>query len=172
MPRNVLFASIALLFAVSASSLETETHILSPSEARSRVRMTTVFDESEPITPAIQTRDFSLTEDQDATKLVRGRDKSGKPWRLVLPPTTGGVWESDRGARTYFFAGYTGGAGMAPDTWIVAISFDENGRPVPFYMTTYGAPYDKQGIKDFVDLDPDGPVLLQQSGSKTGLGSE
>ncbi len=84
-----------------------------------------------------------------------------------------GAWESNRGGfRTYFFAGYTAGAGMAPDTWIVALSFDEHGRPIPFYMTTYGAPYDEQGIKDLVDLDADGPVLLQRNGSRTNLGSQ
>lgn len=160
--------SLALLFALGAPSLETETHVLSPSESRLRVRMATVFYESEPLIPAIHTRDFALTGDQDGTRLARGLDKSGKPWRLVLPPATRGAWASDRGgARTYFFAGYTGGAGMAPDTWIVAISFDEQARPIPFYTTTYGAPYDNRGIKDLIDLDADGPVLLQQDWIET-----
>ena len=61
---------------------------------------------------------------------------------------------------------------MAPDTWIFAISFDENGRPIPFYITTYGAPYDDRGIKDFVDLDPGSPVLLQQNGSRMSPASQ
>lgn len=163
--------SLALLFALRAPSLDTR--VLSESESHSRVRMTTLFYGSEPFPPAIHTHEFVLTEVEDAEKLVRGRDKSGKPWRLALPAPTRGAWLSDRGdARTYFFAGYTGGAGMAPDTWLLAISFDENGRPIPFYMTTYGAPYDDHGIKDFVDLDPGSPVLLQQNGSRMSPASQ
>jgi len=128
--------------------------------------MTTLFYAQEPI-GAIRARDFLFTERQDASKLARGRDKSGKPWQLVLPAPTHGLWESDRGgARTYYFAGYTGGAGMAPGTWIVALSFDEQARPVPFYLNSYGA-YDDKGITDLLDLDPTGPVLLQQDWLET-----
>ncbi len=70
------------------------------------------------------------------------------------------------GARTYYFAGYTGGAGMAPGSWLLAISFDEQGRPVPFYITGY-ATYDKTGVSDVVNLDGTGPELLQQNWEET-----
>jgi hypothetical protein len=70
------------------------------------------------------------------------------------------------GARTYFFAGYTGGAGMAPGSFIVAISFDGQGRPVPFYVTGY-ANYNRDGIRDLVDLDGNGPELIQQDWVET-----
>ncbi len=129
--------------------------------------MTTIFYEREPLTPAIQTRDFSITENDGAAKLVSGRDKSGKRWTLLLPSATHGLWEIKRGAgRVYYFAGYTGGAGMAPGTWIVVLSFDKQARPNPFYLNTYNG-YDHQGITDLLDLDKRGPELLQQDWVET-----
>lgn len=51
---------------------------------------------------------------------------------------------------------------MAPTTWILALSFDEKGRPVPFYTISHDT-YDKNGIDDVLDLDGTGPELLEQS---------
>jgi hypothetical protein len=55
---------------------------------------------------------------------------------------------------------------MAPATWVLALSFDEQGRPVPFYVMG-NATYDSNGIDDVVDLDGTGPELLQQNWAET-----
>jgi hypothetical protein len=129
--------------------------------------MTTIFYEREPLTPAIQTPDFSIAANDGAGELVSGRDKSGKRWTLLLPQATHGLWEINRGAsRVYYFAGYTGGAGMAPGSWIVVLSFNKQARPNPFYLNTYNG-YDREGITDLLDLDERGPELLQQDWMET-----
>jgi len=129
--------------------------------------MITIFYEREPFTAPVRTPDFVVTETEDGLKLARGRDRSGKEWRALMPPATHGLWKTvQNDSRTYYFAGYTGGAGMAPDTWILALSFDERGRPIPFYVTSYSG-YDAQGIKDLLDLPAIGPVLLQQTWLET-----
>jgi hypothetical protein len=77
------------------------------------------------------------------------------------------LWETNsNGRRTYYFAGYTGGAGMAPPTWLLILSFDERGRPVPFYVVGR-AQYDSRGIDDVLNLDGTGPELLQQDWVET-----
>jgi hypothetical protein len=55
---------------------------------------------------------------------------------------------------------------MAPDTWILVLSFDEQRRPVPFYVIGYAA-YDSNGISDLLNLDGTGPELLQQNWEET-----
>jgi hypothetical protein len=126
-----------------------------------------LFYERATFNPPVRTPDFLVTELENGSKLVRGRDKSGKPWQAVLPPATHGLWKTDvNGTRTYYFAGYTGGAGMAPDTWILTLSFDEQARPVPFYVLSYAA-YDGNGINDLLNLDGTGPELLQQDWAET-----
>jgi len=143
-----------------------ETHVIPPSDLRKRVPMTTLFYGHEPV-GVVHAPDFMLTETEDGSKLAEGQGRSGRSWRLSLPPTTRGLWEAERnGGRTYYFAGYTGGAGMAPDTWILVLSFDEQRQPVPFYLSTYSG-YDSAGIKDALDLDGTGPELLQQSWVET-----
>ena len=157
------FIPSALLIAITAFSLET--HVIPASDLRKRVPMTTVFYQPASFNPPpIRTPDFLAAMLEDGSRLVRGRDKSGKPWRAGLPAATRGLWKTDvNGTRTYYFAGYTGGAGMAPDTWILVLSFDEQGRPIPFYVTTSHADYDSKGISDILNLDGTGPELLQQN---------
>lgn len=130
--------------------------------------MTTVFYEHEPFSPPVHAPDFLVTETDSGYKLVRGRDKSGKPWQAMLPATTHGIWKTSvNGIRTYYFAGYTGGAGMAPGVWILILSFDGQGRPVPFYVLSSGTTYDGAGISDLLNLDGTGPELLQQEWAET-----
>ena len=157
------FIPSALLIAITAFSLET--HVIPASDLRKRVPMTTVFYQPASFNPPpIRTPDFLAAMLEDGSRLVRGRDKSGKPWRAVLPAATRGLWKTDvNGTRTYYFAGYTGGAGMAPDSWILVLSVDEQGRPIPFYVTTSHADYDSKGISDILNLDGTGPELLQQN---------
>jgi hypothetical protein len=156
---------LTLLTAVTAFSLETQ--VIPASDLQKRVPMTTVFFERVSFNPPVGTPDFLVTELEDGSKLARGRDKSEKPWRAVLPATTDGLWKTDVNAtRTYYFAGRTGGAGLAPTTWVLALSFDEQARPVPFYVVGF-ATYDRKGITDILNLDGTGPELLQQNREET-----
>ena len=85
----------------------------------------------------------------------------------MASPALRGLWKTDiHGLRNYYFAGYTGGAGMAPDSWIFILSFDDHARPVPFYVTSYAA-YDNKGIRDLLNLDGTGPQLVQQTWAET-----
>ena len=142
--------------AVSAFGLETQ--LLSPSENRTRVPMKSITNFTQ-LPLFVRTPDFILrSQETDPFLSMTGRDHQGKPWRVVLPDASREAWQSDfKGRRTYYFSGYTGGAGLAPSTWILALSFDARGRPVPFYVMTHGS------IDDVLDLDGSGPELLQQS---------
>jgi len=97
----------------------------------------------------------------DDDVVVRGRDKSGRRWRIRLPAATHDIWFLKGEKPMYFFDGYTGGAGMAPGTWIFAVSFDEQGRPVPFFTTS------QTPFEGLVELDGGGPFLLQQTWLET-----
>jgi hypothetical protein len=154
-----------LLIAATAFSLETQ--VIPASDLQKRVPMTRVFYERDSINTPIRTADFLVPEIEDGSRLARGRDKSGKPWRAVLPASTDGLWRTTvNGTRTYYFAGRNGGAGMVPPTWIVVLSFDEQGRPIPFCVMRY-AVYDSKGISDVLNLDGTGPELLQQDWAET-----
>jgi len=124
--------------------------------------MTTVFYQNSALTRPVRAPDFTVTRGPDGSVLAQG-----KRWRAILSPSTHGLWETNlNGRRTYYFAGYTGGAGMAPGTWLLILSFDEQGRPVPFYIVG-PATYNSQGIGDVLNLDGTGPELLQQDWVET-----
>ena len=107
---------------------------------------------------SVRTPDFLLASDEFGPPFsLRGKDKRGHNWRVTLRDAARGAWRSDaNGARTYYFDGYTGATGMGPATWILALSFDDSGRPVPFFVTTHGS------IEDVLDLDGTGPQFLVQ----------
>src|SRR5579871_5699900 len=154
-------ASLAAALLITASAFSLETEVIPATDLRKRVPMTAVSIENLFNKP-VRTRDFLVSFDGDST-LVRGRDRSGKPWPALLPAAIRGLWKTElNGSRNYYFAGYTGGAGMAPDTWVLVLSFDEQGRPAPFHIISYSS-YDSQGIRDLLNLDVTGPQLLQQT---------
>lgn len=136
---------------------------MTPTELRKRVLMTPLSDfEKFPI--LLHTPDFVLTSSAVGPMFsLRGQDKRGQPWQVILRDAVRGSWQSGvRERRTYYFAGYTGAAGSGPATWILALSFDEGGKPVPFFVTTHGG-YGANGIEDVFDLDGTGPEFLEQS---------
>src|SRR5262249_31390757 len=61
---------------------------------KNRVPMTTLFYEGEPFDVPVRTPDFVVTEVADGSKVAQGRNKSGKGWRLSLPPATNGLWRA------------------------------------------------------------------------------
>ncbi len=152
---------MVVVFAVSALALATD--VIPASDLSKRVPMTTVFYGRSSLRAPVRTADFVVTHDEQFSLLVRGRDKAGKAWQVMLPAATDGLWETDlNGIPTYYFVGYTGGAGMAPPTWILTLSFDERGWPVPFYTTGF-AISDEEGISDVLNLDGTGPELVEQN---------
>jgi hypothetical protein len=152
---RLLFVLLVPFFTIAAYCLES--NLLSPAELRKRVPMTRLTDFTK-VPVSVRTPDFLLTSsDSGRPFFLRGKDKRGHNWRLALRDASRGAWRSEtNGRRTYYFDGYTGGAGMAPATWILALSFDEIGRPVPFFVVTHG------GIEDVLDLDGTGPEILVQ----------
>jgi hypothetical protein len=103
----------------------------------------------------VRTPHFTLTEGEHFQ--LAGKDKLGRPWSVQLPDAGRGAYRGVGAEEdTYYFHGYTGGAGFAPSTWILALSFDDSGRPVPFYFFTQGS------MEDLLNLDGKGPQLLQQ----------
>ena len=144
--RVALVPLLLLIAIVAAFSLDTQ--VVPDSDLRKRVPMTTVFYQDSAHPKAVRAADFTVTRDVDESVVAQG-----KRWRAVLSPATHGLWETDLNVRrTYYFSGYTGGAGMAPSTWLLILSFDERGRPVPFYLVGR-AHYDSQGIADVLNLD-------------------
>ncbi len=110
----------------------------------------------------IQVHGLTLSKNPESRLVVQGRDKARRPWQITFPPPLDGGWVVDNNSsRTYYFAGYTGGAGVAPDSWVIALSFDEKGRPTPFHMLSNHA-RDAQGICDLLQVDPGSPLLLHQ----------
>ena len=162
-----VIALIAAVFLLAATAFSLVTQVIPASDLAKRVPMKAVFYQPADFDPPFRTPDFAVTRDEYYSILVRGHDKSGKQWQVMLPPPTHGLWETDaNGARTYYFAGYTGGAGMSPGSWLLVLSFDERGRPVPFYIRGY-AVYDRTGISDILNLDGTGPELVQQNWVET-----
>jgi len=155
--------AVIVAFFSSVAGLALGTKLISDSEIQKRrVSMSTVFYANLPPTP-VRTPDFTLSTDREGTPLAQGRDKTGHAWRIMLPPGIRGLWLAGNGlGRTYCFAGYTGGAGMAPDSWILAVSFDERARPSPFHILSYAA-YDAKGIKDLLQFGAESLMLLQQT---------
>ena len=130
------------------------------------VTMTPVFHSSLP--QSVRTPEFLMTRGQDGLPVIRGRDTANKPWQVVPPPEIHGLWRAAvRGSTTYYFAGSTGGSDMAPQTWVMALSFDDQGRPVPFFVRTQHADYNEQRFKDVIDLNGKGPALVQQDWAET-----
>lgn len=140
---RVAWIPLLLLIATMAFSLDTQ--VIPDSDLSKRVPMTTVFYLGSFLARPVRTSDFTARE-VDESVLVQG-----KRWRAILSPAIRGLWETNsNGRRTYYFAGYTGGAGMAPGTWLLILSFDEQGRPVPFYVVGR-AQYDSRGIVDVLN---------------------
>ncbi len=113
-----------------------------------------------PSTP-VTTPDF-VARFSDDRIVLRGHDTTGHSWIATLPPSGRGIWRTGVGSkRTYYIVGYTGGNGIAPQTWVFAFAFDAQGKPIPFFVSSYSE-YDENGLKDLLNLDGTGPQLIQQ----------
>lgn len=102
--------------------------------------------------------------DEDGRLLVTGADRGGAAW---------GVRPGDFAHRSRFYSADldrdgtrdlilvfpTGGVGLAPTSHLLAVTFDDRGRPVPFEADGY-FDEDGRGPSDLVDLDGDGRAEL------------
>jgi hypothetical protein len=94
--------------------------------------------------------------------LLKGLDKNQKKWTVqiegksVMYPYFVYTADLDNNEVTDLVFLYpTGGNGLAPQTHLMTIMFDEMGRPIPFTADGY-FDYDKKGIRDLVDINHDG----------------
>ena len=94
-------------------------------------------------------------------QMARGHDKVGRTWRVSLPAADHELWSTRRGQRPNLLLRWVHRRGRdGAGTWILALSFDEAGRPVPFYITTYDGP-DAKGLRNLLQLGPADQVMLQ-----------
>ena|GEM_PF-233830 len=98
--------------------------------------------------------------------LITGMDKKGAFWRVNLGDFpiaySCRFYSADldhNGLRDLILIYPTGGNGLAPASHFFSLTFDGQGRPVPFGADGYFQDSDK-GIFDLVDLDRDGRAEL------------
>ena len=105
---------------------------------------------------------------QESYLLAHGTDNDGKPWTLTSSAWMGSasVWTADldkNGRADIIILMHTGGCGWAPNTQLLVLMFEQNGRPYPFIADGYFT-VDSHGIKDFVDAENNGhSQLIRQS---------
>jgi hypothetical protein len=103
--------------------------------------------------------------DEEGRAVIEGKDEGGAPWRVRLGNLSGYgsrlyTADLDRdGAGDLVIVSPTGGNGLAPSSHIFTLTFDEQGRPVPFEADGYFE-YGEQGIFDLLDIDRDGRAEL------------
>ena len=99
--------------------------------------------------------------------LITGNDKRGYPWSVDLGDLiltyACRFYSADldhNGIRDLALIYPTGGNGLAPTSHIFVLTFDDEGRPVPFHADGYFQDFAKEGIFDLVDLNWDGRAEL------------
>lgn len=103
-----------------------------------------------------------ITDEDDLE--ITGKDKRERPWNIQLSVPSYGCrfYEADldrNATRDAVIVFPTGGNGLAPTSHLVAITFDEEGRPVTFEADGYFQETDG-AIFDLVDLDQNGRAEL------------
>ncbi len=103
--------------------------------------------------------------DEEGRAVIEGKDKGGAAWRVRLGNLSG------YGAHLYaadldrdkvndlVIVSPTGGNGLAPSSHLMALTFDEKGRPVLFEADGYFQE-DARGVFDLLDIDRDGRAEL------------
>jgi hypothetical protein len=103
--------------------------------------------------------------DEEGRAVIEGRDEGGAAWR-VRPGNLSGY-----GSRLYtadldrdkvtdlVIVSPTGGNGLAPSSHLIALTFDQKGRPVLFEADGYFQE-DARGVFDLLDIDRDGRAEL------------
>jgi len=103
--------------------------------------------------------------DEEGRAVIKGHDRGGAAWRVRLGNLSGygsHLYTADLDRDTVqdlVIVSPTGGNGLAPTQHLFALTFDEQGRPVPFEADGYFEE-DERGIFDLLDLDRDGRAEL------------
>lgn len=104
-----------------------------------------------------------VTRTNENNLVIAGTDKRNQDWSIQLGLSYAcRFYESDldrNGSRDSVLVFPTGGNGLAPTSHLVAITFDERGRPVTFEADGYFQELDGK-IFDLVDLDQNGRAEL------------
>jgi hypothetical protein len=103
--------------------------------------------------------------DEDGRAVIGGRDRGGAAWRVLLGNLSGygsrlytADLDGDR-VRDLVIVSPTGGNGLAPTSHLIALTFDEKGRPVLFEADGYFQE-DARGVFELLDIDRDGRAEL------------
>jgi hypothetical protein len=144
-------AGLCAAFSVAVSCFGLETNLLTPAELRTQVSLVSIARDAS--TPHFENKEA----DDGSHRFLQGTDKRSRTWKIDLPPVVREIWrDTGAGPSTYYLTGGTNWVGSAPHTWMLALSFDDRGSPVPFFATTHGS------IQDLLNLDGKGPQLLLQ----------
>jgi hypothetical protein len=107
----------------------------------------------------------SFEMDEEGRSVLTGKDRGGAAWRVRLGNLSGYgahlyTADLDRdGVNDLVIVTPTGGNGLAPTSHLIALTFDERGRPVLFEADGYFQE-DARGVFDLLDLDRDGRAEL------------
>jgi hypothetical protein len=103
--------------------------------------------------------------DEEGRSVLSGKDLGGAAWRVRLGNLSGYgshlyTADLDRdGVQDLVIVSPTGGNGLAPSSHLIALAFDDRGRPVLFEADGYFQE-DARGIFDLLDTDRDGRAEL------------
>jgi len=108
----------------------------------------------------------SVAKSAGADLLITGKDRNGSPWSVDLGDFALNYacrfYSADldrNGIRDLVLIFPTGGNGLAPTSHFFSLTFDEQGRPVPFEADGYFEESVK-GVTDLVDLNRNGRAEL------------
>lgn len=108
----------------------------------------------------------SVARSGSGSLLITGKDKKGYPWSADLNDFALAYacrfYSADldsNGIRDLVMIFPTGGNGLAPTSHFFSLTFDEQGRPVPFEADGYFEE-SAEGVTDLVDLNKDGRAEL------------
>ena len=101
---------------------------------------------------------------------ISSRDRSGRQWSMVSPShACHEIWVRDfdrNGQLDALVSGYSGAAGIRPETVHYFVLRDSLGQPIPWRVYTYGL-FEDEGRTDLLDLNKDGrlEVLVASYGN-------
>jgi hypothetical protein len=102
----------------------------------------------------------SLAYTEETELILTGKDRADNPWSVGLGSACGSgegyTADLDRnGQRDFVYVVPTCGNGLAPSHHLVAVTFEQDGRPVRFEAEGYFEA-DPKGVFDLRDIDGDG----------------
>lgn len=118
-----------------------------------------------PVRMSVGPSGSTFEMDEEGRAVIKGRDSGGAEWRVRLGNLSGygsNLYTADLDrdkVNDLVIVSPTGGNGLAPTKHLIALTFDEKGRPIPFEADGYFEE-DARGIFDLLDIDRDGRAEL------------